>query len=76
MDAGLAILLIAVVVVPLAVGLPIQRRNKKLGKKGRSAMGVGLAAMNELFHPAANETSIVVEERKEAIAPKPSPEDK
>ena len=39
-------------------------------------MGVGLAAMNELFHPAANETSIVVEERKEAIAPKPSPEDK
>lgn len=76
MDPALILTLIAVVVVPLVVGIPIQRRNKKLGKKTRSALGAGLSAMNEVFHPAANEHSIVVEERKEAVAPKPSPEDK
>lgn len=76
MDAGLIVTLIAIVLVPLAVGIPVHRRNKKLGKKARFALGAGLGVMNEIFHPAANETSIVVEERKEAFAPKPSPEDK
>ncbi|MDE2591318.1 MAG: hypothetical protein KGL41_00470 [Actinomycetales bacterium] len=76
MDPALILTLIAVIGVPLAVGIPIQRRNKKLGKKTRSALGAGLSAMNEVFHPAAKEHSIVVEQREEAMAPKPSPEDK
>ena len=76
MDPALILTLIAVIGVPLAVGIPVQRRNKKLGKKTRSALGAGLSAMNEVFHPAAKEHSIVVEQREEAMAPKPSPEDK
>lgn len=76
MDAGLVITMVAVVIVPLAIGIPAQRRFKKLGKKARSGMGAGLSALNEVFHPAASATTIVVEERKEAMAPKPSPEDK
>ena len=76
LNPALAIVLIAIVIVPLAVGIPVQRRNKKLGKKTRAALGAGLSAMNEVFHPAAKEHSIVVEQREEAMAPKPSPEDK
>jgi hypothetical protein len=33
------------------------------------------AVMDELFHPASREAVIAAQERKEAIAPMPSPED-
>ena len=45
-------------------------------RKRRAAMSAGLFAINEIFHPAANETAIVLEEKREARTPLPSPEDK
>ena len=76
MDSGLVILLIAVVAVPLMIGIPTARRNKKHGKKGSRAMGAGLGVMAEIFHPNAKESRIIIEQKREEIAPMPSPEDK
>ena len=76
MDVGLVVLLLAVVAVPLMIGIPAARRNKKLGKKGRSALGAGLGVMDEIFHPNAKEARIIIEQKREEIAPMPSPEDK
>jgi hypothetical protein len=78
-DLALA-LLIAVFALPILIGAAYEiwrkRRDRSLQHPGRRMAGAGLGVMNEVFHPAANEHSIVVEESKEAIAPKPSPEDK
>jgi hypothetical protein len=76
MTPGLAILIIAIVAVPLAVGIPVQRRNRKLGKQGRRAMGAGLGVMDEIFHPNAHEARIIIEQKQLEILPTPSPEDK
>jgi hypothetical protein len=51
-------------------------QRKAEGAKARKAMGAGLFAINEIFHPAAHESSIVLEVQREERAPLPSPEDK
>ncbi|MEN9730958.1 MAG: hypothetical protein RL488_268 [Actinomycetota bacterium] len=51
------------------------RKNRKRGK-GRKAMGAGLFAIDEIFHPSAHESSIVLEEKREERKALPSPEDK
>ncbi|MEY4741991.1 MAG: hypothetical protein RL672_741 [Actinomycetota bacterium] len=76
MDIGLILLLVAVVLVPLALGIPASRRNRKTAKKGRAAMGAGLGVMDEIFHPNAKAARFIIEQKREEIAPMPSPEDK
>ena len=51
------------------------RKNRKRSK-GRKAMGAGLFAIDEIFHPSAHESSIILEEKREERKALPSPEDK
>ena len=51
------------------------RKNRNRGK-GRKAMGAGLFAIDEIFHPSAHESSIILEEKREERKALPSPEDK
>ena len=51
------------------------RKNRKRGKGGK-AMGAGLFAIDEIFHPSAHESSIILEEKREERKALPSPEDK
>jgi hypothetical protein len=44
--------------------------------KRSGGVGGALGVFNELYQPSAHASQIVVEERREAIKPKPSPEDK
>lgn len=71
--------------VPLAlflailIGVVLNATNpakKRMGKKTRKAMGGGLFVMNEIFNPSANETVVVMEEKREERKALPSPEDK
>ena len=48
-------------------------------KKPRVRSGAltgALGVLNELYAPSAKNASIIVEEQREAVKPKPSPEDK
>ncbi len=38
-------------------------------------VGGALSVFNELYQPHAHSTQIIVEEQKQAVKPKPSPED-
>ena len=56
-----------------------RRQAKRSGKTSRRRVGGSSAVfgvMNEVFHPAASQANIIVEEQREARAPLPSPEDK
>jgi hypothetical protein len=46
-----------------------------LPKSSGGAAGA-LGVFNELYQPTAHSAQIIVEEQKQAIKPKPSPEDK
>jgi hypothetical protein len=48
---------------------------RSMGKRPTGAGGM-LGVMNELYNPSAHSAQIIVEEQKQAIKPKPSPEDK
>jgi hypothetical protein len=39
-------------------------------------VGGALSVFNELYQPHAHSAQIIVEEQKQAVKPKPSPEDK
>jgi hypothetical protein len=39
-------------------------------------IGGALSVFNEIYQPHAHSTQIIVEEQKQAVKPKPSPEDK
>jgi hypothetical protein len=55
----------------------ISWQNRKSNKsKAKKAMGAGLFAIDEVFHPSAHESSIVLEEKREERKALPSPEDK
>jgi ABC-type phosphate transport system substrate-binding protein len=56
-----------------------RRQAKRSGNTSRRRAGGSSAVfgvMNEVFHPAASQANIIVEEQREARAPLPSPEDK
>lgn len=65
---------IALIIV--AVSYPAQRRYKKSGKRPSGGAAGAFAVMDEIFHPSARETRIVMEEQAEARAPMPSADDK
>ncbi len=65
---------IALVIV--AVSYPAQRRYKKSGKRPSGGAAGAFAVMDEIFHPSARETRIVMEEQAEARAPMPAADDK
>jgi hypothetical protein len=44
--------------------------------KRSGAVGGALGVFNELYNPSAYSAQIIVEEQKQAVKPKPSPEDK
>lgn len=73
----LLITLAAIVVFAIIASIPARMHAKKTGKKRTSgAMSGALGVVNELFAPSAHNAAIIVEEQREAIKPKPSPEDK
>ena len=63
-------------VIAVLGALPTMIRNKKLGKRGVSALSAGLGVINELYAPSAKNAAVIREEQSEAIKPLPSPEDK
>lgn len=65
-----------IALVILAVSYPAQRRYKKSGKRPSGGAAGAFAVMDEIFHPSARETRIVMEEQAEARAPMPSADDK
>jgi hypothetical protein len=67
--------IVAMLVVTLTFIELSTRKNRKHGK-GRKAMGAGLFAIDEIFHPSAHESSIILEEKREERKALPSPEDK
>lgn len=67
---------VALFVSSFAVLAWLTRKRGPRGSKSRQAMGAGLFAINEIFHPAAHESSIAIEDQREARAPLPTPEDK
>ena len=50
--------------------------SKRRGSKSRKAMGAALFAIDEVFHPSAHESKIVMEDKREERKALPSPEDK
>ena len=64
-----------VMLIITLIGIDISTRKNRKGGKGRKAMGAGLFAINEVFHPSAHESSIILEENREKRKPLPSPED-
>jgi hypothetical protein len=73
----LLITLTAILVIAIIASIPARMHAKKSGKKRPSgAMSGALGVVNELFAPSAQNASIIVEEQREAIKPRPSPEDK
>jgi hypothetical protein len=73
-------LILIAVVAALSLGVVIEiaqrREARKTGKRRRTALSAGIGVMNEVFHPAASQAQIQIEEQHEARAPLPSPEDK
>ena len=67
-----------VIVVFIAVILGIRSMQHDQSKRNQpKGMASGMfASMDEIFHPNAHEAHIVIEEQKEGVLPKPSPEDK
>jgi Tfp pilus assembly protein PilE len=61
-----------VLLVIVAISYPAQRRYKKTGKRPSGGAAGAFAVMDELFHPSARETRIVMEEQAVARAPMPS----
>jgi uncharacterized membrane protein len=53
-----------------------RKSNKSNKSKAKKAMGAGLFAIDEVFHPSAHESSIILEEKREERKALPSPEDK
>ena len=49
---------------------------RKSMRKRPGGAGGALGIFNELYNPSAHSAQIIVEEQREAIKPKPSPEDK
>lgn len=72
----LVIILAIIVVIAILGAMPTLVRNKRLGKKGVSALSAGLGVINELYAPSAKNAAVIQEEQREAVKPKPSPEDK
>jgi hypothetical protein len=67
---------IAAMLVVTLTFIELTTRKNRNGGKGRKAMGAGLFAIDEIFHPSAHESSIVLEEKREERKALPSPEDK
>ena len=65
-----------IALVIFVVSYPAQRRYKKSGKRPSGGAAGAFAVMDEIFHPSARETRIVMEEQAEARAPMPSADDK
>lgn len=53
-----------------------RKRRKRTTGKGRKAMGGALFAIDEVFHPSAHESAIILEDKREERKAIPSPEDK
>lgn len=69
---------IVITVVLIAVVLGIRSMQRDQSKRNQpKGMATGLfASMDEIFHPNAHEAHLVIEEQREGVLPKPSPEDK
>ncbi len=74
MSLELVLALVLVVAGIGVVALMSLHDKKPLARSG--ALTGALGVLNELYAPSAKNASIIVEEQREAVKPKPSPEDK
>ncbi|MEY4349527.1 MAG: hypothetical protein RL719_824 [Actinomycetota bacterium] len=69
------VLAVLLVVAGLAAVALMSLYDKKPRVRSVALTGA-LGVLNELYAPSAKNASIIVEEQREAVKPKPSPEDK
>ena len=70
-------IVLGIVVMLIITTTFVELSNKKRRKgKSRKAMGAALFAIDEVFHPSAHESSIIMEEKRVERKAMPSPEDK
>jgi hypothetical protein len=72
---GIVLMLIATLTF-IEVSSRKRRKAKGVRGKGRRAMGGALFAIDEVFHPSAHESTIIMEDKREERKAIPSPEDK
>ena len=69
-------LVLAIIFITLSTSLWLMLRNQKKQDQPKGTAAGMFASMDEIFHPNAHEAHIVIEEKKNEVTPKPSPEDK
>jgi hypothetical protein len=72
---GIVLMLIATLTY-IEVSSRKRRKAKGVKGKGRRAMGGALFAIDEVFHPSAHESAIIMEDKRIERKALPSPEDK
>lgn len=71
----LPFLLVAVVCVLVGWGLVRLRARVQRRRIGSAAMSAAMSVIDEIWHPAAHEPQIEIQQSYERQAPTPSPED-
>ena len=69
-------LVLAIIFITLATSLWLMLRNQKKQDQPKGTAAGMFSSMDEIFHPNAHEAHIVIEEKKNEVTRKPSPEDK
>ena len=70
-------LVLALVLVVAGIGAAaLMSLGDKKPRARSGALTGALGVLNELYAPSAKNASIILEEQREAVKPKPSPEDK
>lgn len=75
-DVLLPFLLVAGVVVAMCWGLMRGAARMRRRRVGSAAMSGAMSVIDEIWHPAAHEPQIEIQQAYERQAPTPSPDDK
>jgi hypothetical protein len=76
MDVVLPFLLVATVAGLVGWGLVRLRKRVQRRRVGSAAMSAAMGVFDEIWHPAAYDPQIEIQQSYERRAPAPSPEDK
>lgn len=76
MDVVLPFLLVAAVAGLVGWGLVRLRQRVQRRRVGSAAMSAAMGVFDEIWHPAAHDPQIEIQQSYERQAPTPSPEDK
>jgi hypothetical protein len=75
-DVLLPFLLVAIVCILVGWGLVRLRRRVQRRRVGSAAMSAAMTVFDQIWHPAAVDPQIEIQQSYERQAPTPSPEDK